>query len=290
MTRLRRTVALAVTGTLAVGALMAGVLTTSAHAGITTYTRDAAAATGDQCQVQATSRPTCFLAESVRLPLSVSISVSSQPAHNATATWTISCARNGNATSVSGTASAMTPFNAKIALPRTNGADCSITANVTVNGQASMKAAFMYTLGHQITIDIPQGTNYSGQPIYAIRCLTDPGNNPARGTPAVIRGCEDLYSQTWTYRNGELIHGRYCLTDKGNGGMRTKLILYTCTGAADQRWTYRPSGPSAPDGAFVLKARGGRLCLDDPKTSTANNTQQIVYTCTGGNDQRWIMS
>ena len=290
MTRLRRAVFSVVTGTLAAGALTAGVLTTAAFAGITTHTLDAAAATGNQCQAPATSRPTCFLAESVRLPLSVSISVSSQPAQNATATWTISCARNGNSTSATGTASAMTPFQAKIALPRTNGADCSITANATVNGQASLNAGFNYTLGHQVTLDIPQGTNYSGQPVYAVRCLTDPGNNPALRAPVVIRGCEDLYSQTWTFRNGELIHGRYCLTDKGNGGIRTKLILYTCTGAADQVWTYRPGGEHAPDGEFVLKAHGGALCLDDPKTSTANGTQQIVYRCTGGNDQRWIMS
>ncbi len=290
MTRLGRAIAAAVVVTLTAGALMAGVLTTGARAGVTTRTRDAAAAIGDQCHAPATSRPTCFLAESVRLPLSVSISVSSQPAQNATVTWTISCSRNGNARSASGTVSAMTPFQAKIGLPRTNGADCSITANATVNGQASMTASFGYTLGHQITIEIPQGTNYSGQPVYAVRCLTDPGNNPARGAPVVIRDCEDLYSQTWSFRNGELIHGRYCLTDKGNGGIRTRLILYTCTGAADQVWTYRPGGAHAPDGEFVLKAHGGRLCLDDPKTSTANNTQQIVYTCTGGNDQRWIMS
>ena len=290
MTRFRRAVVSTAVGMLTTGALMVGVSTVTAHAGITTQTRYAAAATGDQCQVPANSRPTCFLAESVRLPLSVSISVSSQPARNATATWTISCARNAKSVSATGTASAMTPFQAKVALPRTNGADCSITANVTVNGQASMKAAFMYTLGHQITMDIPQGTNYSGQPVYAIRCLTDPGNNPKRGVKAVIRSCEDLYSQTWTFRKGELIHGRYCLTDKGNGGSRSKLILYTCTHAADQLWTYRPGSAHAPDGEFVLRARGGRLCLDDPKTSTANNTQQIVYTCTGGNDQRWIMS
>jgi hypothetical protein len=153
-----------------------------------------------------------------------------------------------------------------------------------------MIAAFNYTLGHQITLDIPQGTNYSGQPIYAVRCLTDPGNNPALRAPVVIRDCEDLFSQTWSFHNGELVHGRYCLTDKGNGGIRSKMILYTCTGAADQIWTYRLGSAHAPDGEFVLKSHGGGLCLDDPKTSTANNTQQIVYTCTGGNDQRWIMS
>jgi hypothetical protein len=133
-------------------------------------------------------------------------------------------------------------------------------------------------------IDIPQGANYSGQPIYALRCLTDPGNNPALRAKVVIGGCQTLYSQAWTYRRGELIHGRLCLTDKGNAGLRGKLILYTCSGSADQVWTYHPEGP---EGEFALKSHGGKLCLDDPKTSVRFGTQLIVYTCNGGVSQRW---
>jgi hypothetical protein len=280
MTRLRRTVVLAVAGTLAAGALTTSILTVAAHAGSATVP-------GAHCQVASATRPTCFLGESVPMPLSASVSVTAQPANNATVSWTISCARDGNSTSKSGTAAARTPFQAKLALPRTNGALCSVSANVTVSGQASMSAGFSYTLGQPVMIDIPQGANYSGQPIYALRCLSDPGNNPALRTPAAIEGCDVLYSQAWTSSRGELVHGRYCLTDKGNGGARSKVILYTCTHAADQTWTYRTPRPNAPEGEYVLKAHGGRLCLEDPKASVKNGTQLIVDTCNNNTGQRW---
>lgn len=273
--------AVAVAGTLAASALTASVLTVAAHAGA------AAATSGVFCHTPATARPSCYLAESVRMPLSASVQVTAEPAQNATVSWTTSCQRNGNPTSTTGTVTAMTPFQARMPIPRGNAADCSLTASVTADGSASLTAGFSYTLGRTVMIDIPQGANYSGQPIYALRCLTDPGNNPKLRAPVVIRGCEVLYSQAWTLSKGELIHGRFCLTDKGNGGAGSKIILYTCTGAADQIWTYRPAKPSAPDGAFVLKAHGGRLCLNDPRTSIANGTQLTVNTCNGGNSQRW---
>ena len=283
MMRFRRAVVVsAVASTLTAAALTASVLTVAANAGSA-----APAASGVYCHVAASARPSCYLAEAVRMPLSASVSVTAQPAQNATVSWTASCQRNGNATSTTGTATAMTPFQAKISIPRGNAADCSLTANVTANGSTSMTAGFTYSLGRPWMIAIPQGANYSGQPIYALRCVTDPGNSPALRAPVVIRGCEVLYSQAWSVSNGELVHGRYCMTDKGNGGSGSKVILYTCAHAADQVWTYRPMGPSAPEGEFVLKSHGGRLCLDDPRTSVAYGTQLIVHTCDGDNGQRW---
>ena len=41
------------------------------------------------------------------------------------------------------------------------------------------------------------------------------------------------------------------------------------------------------NGEFVLRARGGRLCLDDPASSTRNGTQLIVYRCFNAANQRW---
>jgi hypothetical protein len=276
ITRFRRNVLLAVAGTLTAGGLTAGVLTMAGNASPETA--------GNYCQVAAGSSGPCYLAESVQRPLSIVVSVTSQPAESATVSWTVSCLRNGNAISVSGTRTGTTPFQAKLSAPRGNAADCSLTSNVTGSGQGSLRAGYLYTLGHPIMIDIPQGANYSGQPIYALRCLTDPGNNPANRVPVQIRGCEVLYSQSWTFSNGEIMHGRYCMTDKGDGGSGSKVILYTCSHAADQVWTYRARGP---EGQYVLKAHGGTLCLTDPRTSTANGTQLIVSGCAGGNSQKW---
>lgn len=283
MTRFRRVAVFTVAGALTAGALTAGVLTMTAQAGNTVPVN------GISCQsATAAVRASCYLAQEIRMPLSVTVPVTTQPAQNATVSWTSSCSAGGNVKSATGTATAMAPFAAKVGLPRTNGADCTITATATVNGLGTVKAGIAYTQGQAVMINIPQGVDGAGQPRYALRCLTDLGNRAALRDKVLLEGCATLDSQTWAFHNGELIRGRMCLTDKGNGGIRSKVILYTCKGTADQIWTYRQSGGTA-ESAFVLKSHGGRLCLDDPKTSTAFGTQLIVYTCNGAMSQRWIM-
>jgi hypothetical protein len=37
---------------------------------------------------------------------------------------------------------------------------------------------------------------------------------------------------------------------------------------------------------LYINTRGG-MCLDNPNSSTANNTQMIVYTCSGKQNQQW---
>jgi Ricin-type beta-trefoil lectin domain len=275
MSRLRRTVVLLLV------AVAAGALTASSPA--------AEAALGVSCHANG-ANASCLLSEAVSMPLSIGVSMTSGQPENASVTWTVSCARNGVPVSKSGSGSGMTPFTARLSPPATNAADCTISATVTGRGPTDLTGQVVYTLGHPFMNDIPQGANYSGQPIYDLRCLADPGNNPALGTKAVIMGCETLYSQAWTYRNGELIHGKYCLTDPKNGGIRTKLVLYTCTGAADQLWTYHQVLAHAPEGEWILKAHGGSMCLDDPKTSVTPGTQLIVFTCNGGQPQKWYMN
>jgi hypothetical protein len=88
-------------------------------------------------------------------------------------------------------------------------------------------------------------------------------------------------AQSWTYRGHELIHNGKCLNDQRSGGNGSKVILYTCNGAANEIWTHMANGE------FVLKARNGKLCLDDPASSTRNGTQLIVYKCSDAANQRW---
>ena len=100
----------------------------------------------------------------------------------------------------------------------------------------------------------------------------------------------------------------------------TGLIIYTCNGAANQRWTRTAAGElriydnstcmdagvsqqgtrvtinSCNGGSsqkWTLNANGtvtntqsGR-CLDVSGASTANNAAVIVWTCTGAANQRW---
>lgn len=40
-------------------------------------------------------------------------------------------------------------------------------------------------------------------------------------------------------------------------------------------------------GPYLYINTAGGMCLDNPNSSTANNTQMIVYTCSGGQNQQW---
>ena len=72
-----------------------------------------------------------------------------------------------------------------------------------------------------------------------------------------------------------------CANDQRSGGNGSKVILYTCNGGRTGLWTHLSNGE------YVLKADGGKYCLDDPAYSTRNGTQLIVYTCKNSANQRW---
>lgn len=116
-------------------------------------------------------------------------------------------------------------------------------------------------------------------------CLTDNGNSSAARTPVVIAPCSDLStSQSWTYAGHELkIHKDMCVNAKGDGVSRGKVLLWRCTGAANEIWTHKANGE------YVLKAGGSVLCLDDPRSSVASEPQLIVYRCADTSNQRWSL-
>ncbi len=90
-------------------------------------------------------------------------------------------------------------------------------------------------------------------------------------------------AQSFTFANGELAHNGKCLNDQGSGGSGGKVILYTCNRASNEIWTHNSRGE------YVLKANGGKLCLDDPGYLKQNGTQLIVYTCNNGSNQHWSL-
>jgi hypothetical protein len=75
-----------------------------------------------------------------------------------------------------------------------------------------------------------------------------------------------------------------CLNDQRSGGNGSKVILYTCNGGANEIWTHKTNGE------FVLKANGGKYCLDDPASSKHNGTQLIVWACHNTPNQHWFAS
>ena len=84
------------------------------------------------------------------------------------------------------------------------------------------------------------------------------------------------------FTDGNLKHNGKCLNDQRTGGNGSKVILYTCNGGANELWTHKTNGE------FVMKANGGKYCLDDPASSTQNGTRLIVWKCKNGTNQHWF--
>ena len=119
---------------------------------------------------------------------------------------------------------------------------------------------------------------------YGGKCLDDKANSSANRAEVILWTCNSADpSQGWKFTNGELVHNGKCANDQANGGSGTKVILWTCTRAADETWTHTGS-----DGEFVLVSRShGRLCLTDPGYSKANRTQLVVSACRNTSNQHW---
>ena len=116
------------------------------------------------------------------------------------------------------------------------------------------------------------------------KCVDDKGNSSANRAPIVIWSCSGTdQAENWKFSGGEFVHNGKCLNDKGNGGSGSKVILYSCNGGSNEKWT------QLANGELKLQSHGGTLCLDDPRSSTTNGTQLIVYTCKDSANQKWSL-
>jgi hypothetical protein len=119
---------------------------------------------------------------------------------------------------------------------------------------------------------------------YGSRCLDDNGNSGANRAKVQIWTCSSTdQAESWKFSNDELTHNGKCLNDKADGGSGTKMILYSCNGASNDKWSHLSNGE------YKLKAHNGTLCLNDPRSSTKNGTQLIVYNCTDSANEKWSM-
>jgi hypothetical protein len=90
-------------------------------------------------------------------------------------------------------------------------------------------------------------------------------------------------AQNWQFSNNEFIHNGKCLNDQGNAGSGGHVILYTCNGGSNEKWS------QLANGEIRLQSHGNTLCLDDPRSSTQNGTQLIVFGCKISANQKWAM-
>jgi Ricin-type beta-trefoil lectin domain len=256
----------------------------------------------------------CTLTNTYIWPVALSVQVtdtaSTATSENVTVSWTatgISCTDNtsGTQTEPAGADAGATPFNGALPLPAAAAdGSCTLTVTVAVSPQSaqsnpttftpsSFNAVLDYTPSGAATptpTPTPTASSTSpaaGPPVHPIKgfdgkCVSDKGNSSANRTKIIIWNCSGTdQAENWKFSSNELIHNGKCLNDQGNGGIRSKVILYTCNGASNEKWL------ELANGELQLRSHGGNLCLDDPRSSTTNRTQLIVYTCNDKANQQW---
>ncbi|MDH6704969.1 hypothetical protein P3T27_001677 [Kitasatospora sp. MAA19] len=133
----------------------------------------------------------------------------------------------------------------------------------------------------------PQPTGPISDPALGGKCVDDPWNNPAPGTPVQSTQCNGTPAQVWTLnQNGTITHAFQCLDIAGGEGAvadGTPVGLWTCNGGLNQQWVVRfdTSGRTT-----LLNPNSGR-CLDVPAGSTADGTNLQIWTCNDWIAQVW---
>ena len=232
----------------------------------------------------------CNLDTVVPSASSISVGVDSGAAsERVNVNWTIACTAGASSGNEAGaTDNAATPLTVPLApLPSAaaNG-QCNVNVGISLpNPDLTPKIAYTGTLTYT-----PAGsastTTGSGavHPVVGFggKCVDDKGNSSANRTAIVIWSCSGSDpAENWKYSNGEFIHNGKCLNDKGSGGSGSKVILYSCNGGSNEKWA------ELANGELKVQAHGGTLCLDDPRSSTRNGTQLIVYTCRDSANQQF---
>jgi hypothetical protein len=298
MRKSRRLVAaLAASALVAAGGVAAGLV---ANANVLT-TCDSSIAVPHVCQIDT---------QAIKGPTAITLVVTLKSGDGkddqyVTVRWQGDCTQGGNETAISmppntfrpiGTAAAV---SVNVPLPDTNPDYCYISATAelfalvsstgpiyTTNTTGSFQLALDYTPAASPT---PSSSSPSPPRVplvkgYAGKCLDDKGNSSANRTAVILWTCNSADSaQAWKFTNGELRHNGKCANDQGNGGSGTKVILWSCHGSPNEKWSHTSS-----DGEFVLSSTAhGQLCLSDPGYSKANRTQLTVSTCHNTSNQHW---
>lgn len=131
----------------------------------------------------------------------------------------------------------------------------------------------------------PVNLNYDGL------CMDDTNGSTANGNRIQIYSCLGNSNQVWAFQpdgspgaGGQLKFGGDCL-DATNFGTAngTKLQLWGCHAnvvGSNQEWEITGSGE-------LVNPVSGR-CVTDPGGSTTNETQLVLYDCTGAAYQQWF--
>jgi hypothetical protein len=210
--------------------------------------------------------------------------------------WRASCTLAGDTEVNSGGGTAMSPDTLTLVLPFPAPDSCDVTVSAVQTKISTTPATLSVSLNFApqqgaTPSPTPTPTPTSGGGTHTMyrgldaKCVDALHNGSANGTKVTIYGCNRSNSaQYWTYTGGQLKHNGKCLNDQRTGGNGSKVILYTCNGGANEKWTHKTNGE------FVMKAKGGQYCLDDPASSKKDGTQLIVWKCNNATNQHWFAS
>jgi hypothetical protein len=199
--------------------------------------------------------------------------------------WTVACTDGANSGNEEGaTDNAATPLNVPLTpLPSAANGQCNVNVGISLPAHdVTPKIDYTGTLTYT-----PAGSTPSSGAVHPVvgfggKCLDDKGNSSANRAAVVIWACSGSdQAENWKFSNGEFIHNNKCMNDQGNAGSGGHVILYTCNGGSNEKWS------ELANGELKLQAHGGKLCADDPRSSTKNGTQVIVYACHDTANQQW---
>jgi hypothetical protein len=228
----------------------------------------------------------CNLDTVVPAASSISVGVDSGSAsEQVSVNWTIACTNGANSGNEEGaTDNAATPLNVPLTpLPSAANGQCNVNVGISLPAHdVTPKIDYTGTLTYN-----PAGSTPSSGAVHPVvgfdgKCLDDKGNSSANRAAVVIWACSGSdQAENWKFSNGEFIHNNKCLNDQGNAGSGGHVILYSCNGGSNEKWS------ELANGELKLQSHGGKLCADDPRSSTKNGTQVIVYACHDSANQQW---
>lgn len=266
---------------LIVCAALTGLLTAGAVSASTTA---AYAISAGSCTASG-AKATCTVTATIPSPAAIYGGASATAGIDINVAWTADCTLGTQTSAKKGATVAVSPNVVALTLPFTDPDSCAVTVTATLAGTGYVDLLVSYApTPAPSTSPTPTPTPAAVHLIkgYAGKCVDDAGNSSANRAKVQIWPCNTSdQAQGWDYTKSELVHNGKCLNDQRWGGDGSHVILYTCNGAANEIWSHRSNGE------WVLSAKGGTLCLDDPAYSTKNGTPLIVWTCKNSSNQHW---
>ncbi|GIF01733.1 glycoside hydrolase family 27 protein [Paractinoplanes rishiriensis] len=111
------------------------------------------------------------------------------------------------------------------------------------------------------------------------RCLDVPNSNTTNGTQLIIWDCTGAANQNWVVAGQTLQALGKCLDAPTGAVPGARVTIWDCHGGTNQQWTFQADG--------TVRGNASGLCLDVDNNQTANGTATLLWTCTGAANQRW---